>query len=135
MTFASDDDFSFVIGRKDKTLKTSRFAAMYDNVDHDVVESDSSGSGEEEEFDDQNDEDEQISELPEHKPTKKTAAAQKAEPKKMYGALPFKPVLQEYMIDTGEESMQDMLFYVRQSRRLAHLSGLSKADLALAESD
>jgi len=48
-----------------------------------------------------------------HKPTKKSAAAQIAEPKKMYGALPFKPVLSEYMIDTGEESMNEMLLYVR----------------------
>ena len=37
----------------------------------------------------------------------------------MYGALPFKPSLEEYMIDSSEEGMNDTLFYVKHARRLA----------------
>ena len=46
----------------------------------------------------------------------------------MYGALPFKPVLDEYLIDSGEEGLKEMLLYVRQSRRIAHLASLPKAE-------
>ena len=37
----------------------------------------------------------------------------------MYGALPFKPKLAEYLIDSSEEGMNDTLFYVKHARRLA----------------
>ena len=37
----------------------------------------------------------------------------------MYGALPFKPSLAEYLIDSSEEGMKDTLFYVKHARRLA----------------
>ena len=37
----------------------------------------------------------------------------------MYGALPFRPKLAEYLIDSSEEGMNDTLFYVKHARRLA----------------
>ena len=42
ITFASDDDYNFVIERADATLKTSRLASMYDE------DEDESGENEEE---------------------------------------------------------------------------------------
>ena len=39
--------------------------------------------------------------------------------KKSYGALGFKPKLEEYLIESSEEAMADTLFYVRHARRLA----------------
>ena len=44
-----------------------------------------------------------------------------------YGALDFKPVLKEYLLDTVEESEKDTLFYVRHSRRIAHLANNKSA--------
>ena len=37
----------------------------------------------------------------------------------MYGQLPFKPKLKEYLIESGEEAHADTLMYVHQARRLA----------------
>ena len=37
----------------------------------------------------------------------------------MHGALPFKPSLSEYLIDSSEEGINDTLFYVKHARRLA----------------
>lgn len=45
----------------------------------------------------------------------------------MYGALPFKPKLKEYIIDTVEEAFEDTLLYVRHARRLAQDSNSTQA--------
>lgn len=45
------------------------------------------------------------------------------QPVKMYGALPFKPKLTEFLIDTAEEKLSDTLLYIRQARRLATQEG------------
>ena len=134
ITFASESDYNFVIDKTDASLRTSKLAAMYDG------ENQTNQVQDEDDEDDNNscsDQDEN-----EQENTTSSAAAvtqgennennqtQKSRPQTMinttsqeasscFGALGFKPVLTEYLIDSCEEPQADTLFYVRQARRLA----------------
>ena len=42
VTFATDADFNFCLDKTDASLQTSRYAAMYDNIDTSAADQDSS---------------------------------------------------------------------------------------------
>lgn len=109
MSFASDADYRFVIDKEDAVLKTSRFASLYDNINEEIKES---GAGQEDETSD----DDEMEDTSNIQATTTTITTAKTA---MYGALPFKPRLDEYLIDSCEEKLSDTLFYVRHARRLA----------------
>ena len=62
VTFATDADFNFCLDKTDASLMTSRYAAMYDNIDTSAADRDSRARGgdfdddEDDESDDENDE-------------------------------------------------------------------------------
>ena len=98
VTFVSDEDYNFVIERSDASLKTSRLAEMYT-----MLEEETNTAVDEDQFADAEEE----------------SKTEQQKPAKLYGTLPFKPKLKEYLISTGEEAEADTLFYLRHARRLA----------------
>ena len=120
ITFASDSDYKFVVEKSDKALSTSKYADLFDNAKSDDEEdgADDDADGEDEK------KEETITTTP---ATSKSAAT------KMFGALPFKPKLKEYMIDTAEEDLDSTLLYVKHARRLAADAGSSTASRAAQE--
>ena len=75
--FASDDDYHFVIDRADASLKTSKFAHMYDDIPDDRSQDSDEDDGESDEEADQDEQAEEVKqEEPEAIDTSKGAASE-----------------------------------------------------------
>ena len=115
VAFVSDDDYNFVVNKPDESLRTSRLAHLFD-----------------EEVDSDEDDHEQGEEVT----ASDVTTPAKVSAKKSFGALSFKPRLEEYLIESCEEALSDTQMYVRQARRLAQkIKGaqMSEEDLEMAE--
>ena len=118
VTFASDEDYNFVIDRSDTNLRTSHFASLYDDIQEDDDEDGDSDDRNEAASDSAEDEVDEadVDAMAASRTASKqisTIGKEAAAETTKYGALSFKPKLKEFLIDTCSEKQSDTLFYVR----------------------